>query len=139
VEALTDVPGVDLVVRIPDPGWLSDRERLEAWRVLRRARNRLDAAMCRLVGEIDRDRSCETDDAPTVTSWLVAEGESAPAARAVVASGRVLPEMPTVTEHRTPSGGSANGEGSNLRPNPSARIADGRQGSQGAAASGSMP
>jgi hypothetical protein len=66
MEALTDLPGVDLTVRLADPVWLSDRERLEAWRELRRARNRLEAAMCRLVGVIERDRSYETVDAPTV-------------------------------------------------------------------------
>ena len=98
MEALTDLPGVDLTVRLADPVWLSDRERLEAWRELRRARNRLEAAMCRLVGVIERDRSYETVDAPTVTSWLVGEGEAASAARAVVASARALPDMPTVAE-----------------------------------------
>ena len=98
MEALVDLPGVDLVVRIPDPGWLSDRERLETWRELRRARNRLDAALCRLVGVIERDRSFECEDAPTVTSWLVAEGEPASAARAAVSSARALPDMPSTAE-----------------------------------------
>ena len=91
---LVDASGVDLMVRFPDPDWLSDRERLEAWRELRRVRNRLDAAMCRLVGMIERDCSFECEDAPTVASWLVGEGESASAARSVVASARALEEMP---------------------------------------------
>jgi hypothetical protein len=94
VEALVDAPGVDLMVRLPDPDWLSDRERLKAWRELRRARNRLDAAMCRLVGVIDRDCSFEVEDAPTVTSWLVGEGEPASAARSTVATARALEEIP---------------------------------------------
>jgi hypothetical protein len=98
MEALTDVPGVDLTVRMPDPVWLSDAERLEAWRMLRRARNRLEAAMCRLVGTIERERSFECEDAPTVTSWLVGEGESASVARSTVATARALDDMPATAD-----------------------------------------
>jgi len=66
--------------------------------LLRRARNRIDAAMTRLVGSIDRDGSFEDAGSPNATAWLIAEGESPAAARGMVGTARALRGMPATAE-----------------------------------------